>query len=286
MFTNLTKKTKEEKKNSYEGCLTFECISSKNQLILPFLYAELISGEEVSFNEIQILENFLLSNHKEEKIANLIIPLLYIREIPHGIISKFLLRVYTEETSFCCEMNRLLMKRAGKHYQTFIKILFEGLLNNYLIISEDEYLYRSSKMSKIELEKIITLFNQWKKKEDKSFPSFILYYRCFLSFSKDPDSIIKFIGENDDKNYAIVFILKNNKDIINKYSSNADREFLSAFGQEREVLFFPFSSFCLENIKKGNFKGKNCIIINLEYLRKYKDTSDSIKKTKISKIIL
>ena len=124
------------------------------------------------------------------------------------------------------------------------------------------------------------------KKEDKSFPSFILYSRCFLSFSKDPDSIIKFIGENDDKNYAIVFILKNNKDIINKYSSNADREFLSAFGQEREVLFFPFSSFCLENIKKGNFKGKNCIIINLEYLRKYKDTSDSIKKTKISKIIL
>ena len=55
-------------------------------------------------------------------------------------------------------------------------------------------------------------------------------------------------------------------------------EFLRAFCQEREVLFFPFSSFCLENIKKGNFKGKNCIIINLEYLRKYKDTSDSIKK--------
>ena len=69
--------------------------------------------EEVSFNEIQILENFLLSNHKEEKIANLIIPLLYIGEIPHGIIAKFLLRVYTEETSFCYEMNRLLMKQVG-----------------------------------------------------------------------------------------------------------------------------------------------------------------------------
>ena len=160
LFTNLTKKTKEEKKNSYEGCLTFECISSKNQLILLFLYAELISGEEVSFNEIQILENFLSSNHKEEKIANLIIPLHYIRKIPHGTIAKFLLKVYTEEISFCYEMNRLLMKQAGKHYQTFIKILFEGLLNNYLIISEDEYLYRSSKMLKIELEKIITLFNQ------------------------------------------------------------------------------------------------------------------------------
>ena len=180
LFTNLTKKTKEEKKNSYEGCLTFECISSKNQLILLFLYAELISGEEVSFNEIQILENFLLSNHKEEKIANLIIPLLYIREIPHGIISKFLLKVYTEETSFCYEMNRLLMKQAGKHYQTFIKILFEGLLNNYLIISEDEYLYRSSKMLKIELEKIITLFNQWKKRKTNLFH--LLYFIPVVSF--------------------------------------------------------------------------------------------------------
>ena len=180
LFTNLTKKTKEEKKNSYEGCLTFECISSKNQLILPFLYVELISGEEVSFNEIQILENFLSSNHKEEKIANLIIPLLYIREIPHGTIAKFLLRVYTEETSFCYEMNRLLMKQAGKHYQTFIKILFEGLLNNYLIISEDEYLYRSSKMSKIELEKIITLFNQWKKRKTNLFH--LLYFIPVVSF--------------------------------------------------------------------------------------------------------
>ena len=136
--------------------------------------------EEVSFNEIQILENFLLSNHKEEKIANLIIPLHYIRKIPHGTIAKFLLKVYTEEISFCYEMNRLLMKQAGKHYQTFIKILFEGLLNNYLIIREDEYIYRSSKMSKIELEKIITLFNQWKKRKTNLFH--LLYFIPVASF--------------------------------------------------------------------------------------------------------
>ena len=94
------------------------------------------------------------------------------------------------------------------------------------------------------------------KKEDKSFPSFILYSRCFLSFSKDPDSIIKFIGENNNKNYAIVFILKNNKDIINKYSSNADIEFLSAFGQEREVLFSLFLLFVYKISKKEISKEK------------------------------
>ena len=82
------------------------------------------------------------------------------------------------------------------------------------------------------------------KKEDKSFPSFILYSRCFLSFSKDPDSIIKFLGDN------------NNKDIINKYSSNADREFLSAFGQEREVLFSLFLLFVYKISKKEISKEK------------------------------
>ena len=40
------------------------------------------------------------------KIAYLILPLLYIGDIPHGILAKFLLRSYTEETSFCYEMNR------------------------------------------------------------------------------------------------------------------------------------------------------------------------------------
>ncbi len=88
--------------------------------------------------------------------------------------------MYKEEISFCYEMNRLLMKQAGKHYQTFIKILFEGLLNNYLIISEDEYLYRSSKMLKIELEKIITLFNQWKKRKTNLFH--LLYFIPVVSF--------------------------------------------------------------------------------------------------------
>ena len=68
----------------------------------------------------------------------------------------------------------------------------------------------------------------------------------FFIFSKSKNAIIKFIGKNDENNYGIVFILKNNKDIINKYSSNADIESISYYGEEeKEVLFFPFSAFCL-----------------------------------------
>jgi len=66
-------------------------------------------------------------------------------------------------------MNKLLMKQAGKYYQTFMKVLLEGFLNQSLSISEDNYLYRRATMSKIELDKIMKLSKEWKEKSDKFF---------------------------------------------------------------------------------------------------------------------
>ena len=270
-------KLENNKKYSYDNCITFECIFSKNQLFLPFIYNELLCEEKVTENEINLFKNFLLINHREEPIISLIQQMLLIKEIPHEILSKYFLRAYTEETSLYREMNNLLMKQSGNNYQTFIKIIYEGLLNKSLTSSEDDYLYRGSKMSKSEIEEIIILYEDWKVNDDKSLPSFILYSRCFLSFSKDENQIMNFIGNEDEKNYGIVFILKNNDDIVNKYSSNADIELLSKYSNEKEVLFFPFSTFCLDNIQKGKFKGVNCIIINLEYLGKYSNILEDIK---------
>ena len=132
-------------------------------------------------------------------------------------------------------------------------------------------------MTKNEIENIKKKFEEWKLKGDKSFPSFLLYSKCFLSFSKDENQILKYMGNKDEKFHDIVLILKNNYNITNKYSSNADIEFLSANTQEREVLFFPYSTFCLENIYKGEYKTKKCIIINLEYLGKYSNIFNNIK---------
>ena len=53
-------------KNTYDGCITFECVISKNQLILPFLYNELMEEKMVNDNEIQIFKNFMLMNHRED----------------------------------------------------------------------------------------------------------------------------------------------------------------------------------------------------------------------------
>jgi len=132
-------------------------------------------------------------------------------------------------------------------------------------------------MTKNEIENIKKKFEEWKLKGDKSFPSFLLYSKCFLSFSKDENQILKYMGNKDEKFHDIVLILKNNYNISNKYSSNVDIEFLSANTQEREVLFFPYSTFCLENIYKGEYKTKKCVIINLEYLGKYSNIFNNIK---------
>ena len=267
-------------KSSYDDCITFEYVYTKNQLIFPFFYNEIMKKGKISDNEIQIFKNFLLVNHRENEIVNLILPMLYIKDIPHEIVVKFFLRAYTEQTSFCYEMNKLLMKQKGDNYHTFIKLMFEGLLNKSLIMSFDEYLYRGTKMTRNEIDKIIELFNQWNKKGDLSIPSFLLYSRCFLSFSKDENQILNFIGKTDENFYGIVFILKNKENLMNNLSSNADIEFLSRYKYEKEVLFFPFSCFCLKDIQKGNFKGKDCLIINLDYLGKYNNTIKDIINSK------
>ena len=142
--------------------------------------------------------------------------MIHIKEIPHEIIAKYFLRTYTLGTSFYKKINNLLMKQKGKDYQTYINILFEGLLNDSLIVSKDDYLYRGSNMSKKEIDKIIELFNQFEEKNvEKSLPVFLLYSRSFLSFTKNKKNIESFIGKTDNENYACAFELKNCVDKTN-----------------------------------------------------------------------
>ena len=64
----------------------------------------------------------------------------------------------------------------------------------------------------------------------------------------------------------MVFYLKNNDSIYNKYSSNADIENLSVIKNEKEVLFFLYTTFCLKNIYKGEYDNEFCIYVELDYL--------------------
>ena len=92
------------------------------------------------------------------------------------------------------------------------------------------------------------------------------------------------MGNNNDTTYAVFFVLKNNEEILNKYSSNADIENLSAFSSEKEVLFFPFTTFCVENIEdideKDNYGNtiKKYVKVNMEYIGRYDIAPEKFQK--------
>ena len=181
---------------------------------MPFLYNELVVKEnKVSDNEIQYFKYMLSNKHGDDKIIHRINPILFTKDIPNGLLLKFFIRAYSEKSSFFESMNSSLFKKESEEYLTFVYLLFEGISNNYLQISIDDYLYRNCLMPKDIIDKLIEQFKIWKKNNDKFLPSFLVYSKCFLSFTKDKERIV--LSQTDDlnKNYNIFFILKNNKKI-------------------------------------------------------------------------
>ena len=263
---------------SYDGCLTFEQIYSKNQLVLPFLYNETMESSLnlIPNSDIITFIEFIQNNFKEEKIQKLILPMLYIKDFPREIVSKFFTRIYTEQTSFFSELNKSLMKKES-YFDIYVKAMYEGLYIGSLQHSNNEILYRGTRMKRNEIDNIRKSFEEWNKIGDKKLPQFLLYSRTFLSFTKVKEKLKYFIKQTDDSFYRIVFILKNNSTLSKKYSSNADIEYLSKFPDEKEVLFFPYTTFCLKNIYEKKYENQNCIFIELDYLGQYEYIFDQFK---------
>ena len=106
-----------------------------------------------------------------------------------------------------------------------------------------------------------------------------MHSRTFLSFSKIENKILRFLGSTDNKYYGVVFKLRNDVNIDDKYATNADLENISRYPAEKEVLFFHQTTFCLKNITKDNYNGrKDIIIITFDYLGKYEKVFDDFKK--------
>ena len=270
---------KREREITYKGNITFEKINSEFQLIIPFLLNDLIKKEnKVSDNEIQYFKYMLSNRHENDRVIHIINPILFTRDMSHELLLKFFIRAYTEKSTFFESMNTSLFKKENDEYVTFVNLLYEGLSNNSLQISIDDCLYRNCTMLKNDINKLIDQFNIWKQNNDKSLPSFLIYSRCFLSFTKDKDRVIISQNNNLNNNYNVFFILKNNEKIINKYTANADIENISIFEEEKEVLFFPFTTFILNDIYEGEINGNKCIIVNIEYLDVYEHILKKFKQ--------
>ena len=136
------------------------------------------------------------------------------------------------------------------------------------LAKNNNLLFRGSKIEKIELKQL----KNYLKNKDPNLPGAIGFSKSFLSFSKDRGRAEFFLtGENKFKSTKskVLYILEKDETLGYNLSTHGDIEEISFLTYEKEVLFFPFSSFEIKNIKEIEFKKEKIFEIRLLYLGKY-----------------
>ena len=252
-----------EKKDKFN----FELITDKNQLILPIFLPEYIKIPTAE--DIQHFNKYMLKHFKKNQdLNNLFSQLIEVSNIPNEIVSKYWARAYTIESDFYQIMNEDLLKNKIKKYLTFIQMMYEAVKKKYLKPQYNKKLYRGTKLSKKEFEKI----KKYMKKKINGLPATIVYGRTFFSFTDDINVANNFkeikklgLGENEMVGLFIIEQCPQNDKLC---TGNASIKEYSYFQNESEILFFPFSSFEIKKIEKKN---ENEFEITLNYLGKYQN---------------
>ena len=258
---NIKIERRREKINyNYEGALTFEYLEKEEDLLAPALYKDIITNEKITEENCKKFHNYILS-FNEGGLNYLIKNLSLFKHIPFEIMSKYWARCYTIESDFYKDLNNKLMKSELKDYfKTYINMLYTGVKLNSLNSSSGHLLYRGSLINKIEIDKIK------KYKNLEKFSNVVVFSKAFLSFSEIKKEAEKYCIGADNTKVDCLFTLENNS--INSHGSNADIEKFSSYPAEKEVLFFPGSSFIIKNIKDI---ADNKIEILLNYNGKFKE---------------
>ena len=269
--------------SDYRDCYSYEYINNEKKLIFPYLYNQIMLSSKITFEEIKDTNKYLLEKYgKTVKLKKLVIPLLSIEDIPCNIIAKFWGRIYTLESSFFRNLNNNLMKLANKDYNTYIKVLYKGLKE--FEYNGNDVLYRGTNISDKEMDVMINLYNNRKinNNSNEFQPSYLIYSRAYLSFSKNKNKSLGFI-KNVPQTKKILFLLQNNSE--NKILSNANLYNISTYPDEDEILFFPFSSFIIAQIKEK----ENIYYIDLIYLgiyeNKIKESIEIISEESLDEIV-
>ena len=267
-------------KKSNEIQLTFEYIDRKEDLMLPLFFKSLI--DNASNDNMEEYTNLLYNTYSKdnENLQLLLGSIISIVNIPIEILSKYYARLYTAESNFYKHINRDLGLNKIEKYLPFIKTLYEGVKLKSLYLASDNILYRGSKISNEEV-KIIKFYLS---KKIKNLPGAIVFSKSFLSFSKEKEVAEGYLSyENENKNLSkVLYILEKDDNIGYNLSTHGDIEKISYFPNEREVLFFPFSSFEIKEIKEiyiGEEKGYKIKLLYLgKYLEEIEDDNNIINK--------
>ena len=260
---------------SNDTLYTFEYIESKEQLMLPLFFKALI--DIASNDEKQKYINFLYNTYSNDnnEIKNLLGQIKSEKNIPIEILSKYFARLYTFQCPFHKDLNNELRVNKKDKHLPFIQTLYEGVKLKSLALATNNILYRGSILSYKEINKIDYYINN----KNNDLPSSILFSKSFLSFTKSYDEAKKFLNhvESDEKFSKILFILEKDDNIKYNLSTHGDIEKISFYPKEKEVLFFPFSSFEVKSLEEKNIGKEKIYQIKLLYLGKYLENIENDK---------
>ena len=254
-------------KNKDNVKLTFDYIDNNQKLALPLLYNSLIDSTNV--DDIEKYTDLLYSKYADSSysLRELLNHIKSIYDVPLELLCKYYARAYTIESDFYRDINNDLRENKTINYLPFIKVLYEGVKLKSLDIATDSELYRGSKISLDEINKIKGYLD---KNVPTNLPKAIVFSKSFLSFSKERDIAEGFLGSGPlpDNLVRVLYILEKDENIDYSLSTHTDIENISIFGSEKEVLFFPFSPFEIKSIK--DVEGDETVFeVRLFYLGKY-----------------
>ena len=157
------------------------------------------------------------------------------------------------------------MKLENTYYNQYIQLFYLGL-NEFEYKGEGK-LYRGTSISEDEINKLYDFYKNKFITNNEFQSSYLIYSRAYLSFSTDRNISLKFIRNIQNKKKVLFQIENNLNNKINNKICNADLYNISFIQNEKEILFFPFSSFIIKDIKLVG----DIYYINLLYLGIYEN---------------
>ena len=255
----------------------FDPIKDEEDLILPTFYKILLDISEIKNNNTFIEK--MCKNYKGyRELSKLFFQIRSIPGLPIEILSKYYARLYTLETPFYKDTKRkLLSSNESKDlYEPYVKTLYLGLEKGSLKTCSEKELYSAAYISQEEINQLFNL----KKTRIRDLPMSVIFSKSFISFSKDLNIAESFFSSQKN----VMLFLEKDDQIKFDLLTHADIENISYFNDksynEKEVLFFPFSAFGINEIEKIN---DNRYHIKLIYLGKFISKFESKKKFNSSK---
>ena len=233
----------------------FDYIDCNEKRYLPFFYKSLL--DYTSLDNLENYTTLLFNKYKNnnEQIHDLLEQIESMQNIPIEILSKYFVRLLSCESEFYKDINKDLRLGKRENYLPYIKVLYEGLKLKSLQLTTNNILYKGSKISFYELNKIKNLLNN--KKEGLRGP--IVFSKSFLTFTKEERIAEYFLPHrNVGENFIGVFFIL-----------EMDFENISFYQEGKEVLLFPFSAFEIKELQEIIFEDARYYQIKLLYLGKY-----------------